>query len=216
MGQVILNMPNSMAKAGLALGSFFQLWAAVVSLYTLWLLSHLYQEFKRSAVSTHVDSIRARQNPVLGSSAVCSVGHPGALHTPGTCMHLSGTPSPPSRRPFPAPCHHLQLPTPTHPLTCPPHTGPLTHPPHTDPLTHPPTSHTAAQIKEDTWYTDETGTRRNRVTQYHDVIGGVTGRRWLGEFARVVTIVELVGLCVAQIIAGSSNLYSLYPGLPKR
>ncbi len=51
VGQVILNLPNSMAKAGLPLGTFFQLWAALVSLYTLWLLSHLYQEFKRRAVS---------------------------------------------------------------------------------------------------------------------------------------------------------------------
>jgi hypothetical protein len=39
-----------MAKAGLPLGTFFQLWAAVVSLYTLWLLSNLYQEFKRNSV----------------------------------------------------------------------------------------------------------------------------------------------------------------------
>jgi uncharacterized membrane protein YkvI len=65
-------------------------------------------------------------------------------------------------------------------------------------------------------YNDHTGTRRIKVTQYHDVIGGVTGRKWLGEFAKAVTIVELIGLCVAQIIAGSSNLYSLYNGLPKR
>jgi hypothetical protein len=40
-----------MAKAGLPLGSFFQLWAAVVSMYTLYLLSLLYQEYKRRAVS---------------------------------------------------------------------------------------------------------------------------------------------------------------------
>lgn len=72
------------------------------------------------------------------------------------------------------------------------------------------------QIKEDTWYNDASGTRRTKVTQYHDVIGSVTGRRWLAEFAKVVTVVELVGLCVAQIIAGSSNLFSLYSGLPKR
>ena len=52
VGQVILNLPNSMSKAGLTLGSFFQLWAAVVSMYTLWLLSTLYQEYKRKAVST--------------------------------------------------------------------------------------------------------------------------------------------------------------------
>jgi amino acid permease len=51
VGQVILNLPNSMAKAGLPLGSFFQLWAAVVSMYTLYLLSLLYQEYKRRAVS---------------------------------------------------------------------------------------------------------------------------------------------------------------------
>jgi hypothetical protein len=51
VGQVILNLPNSMSKAGLPLGTFFQLWAAVVSMYTLWLLSMLYQEFKRRAVS---------------------------------------------------------------------------------------------------------------------------------------------------------------------
>uniref|UniRef100_A0A383W752 Amino acid transporter transmembrane domain-containing protein n=1 Tax=Tetradesmus obliquus TaxID=3088 RepID=A0A383W752_TETOB len=120
VGQVILNLPNSMAKAGLPLGTFFQLWAAVVSMYTLWLLSMLYQEFKRRA------------------------------------------------------------------------------------------------IKEGSWFNDATSERRTKVTQYHDVIGGVTGRRWLGEFARVVTIVELVGLCVAQIIAGSSNLYTLHSALPKR
>jgi hypothetical protein len=54
------------------------------------------------------------------------------------------------------------------------------------------------------------------VTQFHDVIAATTGRRWLGEFAKAVTIVELVGLCVAQIIASSSNLYSLYSGMPKR
>ncbi|KAF6262602.1 transmembrane amino acid transporter protein-domain-containing protein [Scenedesmus sp. NREL 46B-D3] len=120
VGQVILNLPNSMAKAGLPLGTFFQLWAAVVSMYTLWLLQLLYQEFKRSA------------------------------------------------------------------------------------------------IKGGSWFNDAAGERRTKVTQYHDIIGGVTGRRWLGEFARVVSITELVGLCVAQIIAGSSNLYSLHSGLPKR
>jgi hypothetical protein len=34
----------------------------------------------------------------------------------------------------------------------------------------------AAQIKEGSWFNDASGERRTRVTQYHDVIGGVTGR----------------------------------------
>lgn len=72
------------------------------------------------------------------------------------------------------------------------------------------------QVKEDTWFNDATGTKRIKVTQYHDVIGAVTGKRWLAEFSKAVTIVELVGLCVAQIIASSSNLYTLHSALPKR
>lgn len=72
------------------------------------------------------------------------------------------------------------------------------------------------QIKEDTWFNDHTGIRRIKVTQYHDVIGATTGRRWLAEFSKAVTIIELVGLCVAQVIASSSNLYSLHSALPKR
>jgi hypothetical protein len=54
--------------------------------------------------------------------------------------------------------------------------------------------------------------------QHHQVVYCclLSCRRWLGELARVVTIVELAGLCVAQIIAGSSNLYTLHSALPKR
>lgn len=54
------------------------------------------------------------------------------------------------------------------------------------------------------------------VQQYHSVITGTSGKRWLGEFARVVNIVELLGLAVAQIIASASNFYSLEAGLNKR
>jgi hypothetical protein len=74
----------------------------------------------------------------------------------------------------------------------------------------------ALQIKEGTWNNSPDGTHRTRVTQYHSVITGTTNKRWLGEFARVVNIVELLGLSVAQIIASASNFYSLGTGLAKR
>lgn len=77
VGQVILNLPNSMAKAGLPLGTFFQLWAAVVSLYTLWLLSNLYQEYKRNAVST-----APSQKPVAGHVCAHVCAHVLALVLP--------------------------------------------------------------------------------------------------------------------------------------
>jgi hypothetical protein len=54
------------------------------------------------------------------------------------------------------------------------------------------------------------------VTQYHSVVTGTSGSRALGEFARVVNVVELLGLSVAQIIASASNFYSLGTGLDKR
>lgn len=54
VGQVILNLPNSMAKCGLGLGTFFQIMCASAAVYTLWLLSALYQEYKRSGVSQHL------------------------------------------------------------------------------------------------------------------------------------------------------------------
>jgi len=72
------------------------------------------------------------------------------------------------------------------------------------------------QIKDNTWYNDASGTKRTRITQYHSIITATTGRRWLGEFSRVVNIAELVGLAVAQIIASASNFYSLGSGLNKR
>lgn len=61
-----------MAKAGLTLGTFFQLWAAIVSLYTLWLLSNLYQEHKRKAVSMKLAII------VLHGRSQCSALLPGS------------------------------------------------------------------------------------------------------------------------------------------
>jgi hypothetical protein len=54
------------------------------------------------------------------------------------------------------------------------------------------------------------------VTQFHEVITGTTGLVWLGRFAWFVTMLEMVGLCVAQTIAGSSNLWNLNKTLPKR
>jgi len=72
------------------------------------------------------------------------------------------------------------------------------------------------QVKDGSWYTDKEANKRTRVTQYHSVITATTGRKWLGEFARAVNIVELLGLSVAQIIASASNFYSLDTGLNKR
>jgi hypothetical protein len=137
---VILNMPNSMAKAGLALGSFFQLWAAVVSLYTLWLLSNLYQEYKRRAVSLAPAAALALRDPVLPA-----LGSSACLNSVCHC------------HPGPLPSYNCRASTRT------PFHSPLTHSPTLLPLTH---SHpSATQIKEDEWYNDETGTRRIKVTQ---------------------------------------------------
>lgn len=72
------------------------------------------------------------------------------------------------------------------------------------------------QVKDGSWYTDKEANKRTRVTQYHSVITATTGRKWLGEFARAVNIVELLGLAVAQIIASASNFYSIDAGLNKR
>lgn len=54
VSQVILNLPNSMAKCGMGLGVLFQLICASAAVYTLWLLSALYQEYKRASVSVAV------------------------------------------------------------------------------------------------------------------------------------------------------------------
>ena len=40
--------------------------------------------------------------------------------------------------------------------------------------------------------------------------------RWLGTFSKVVVIIALGGLSVAQIIASSSNFHRLIPSLNKR
>ncbi|KAI8476179.1 MAG: transmembrane amino acid transporter protein-domain-containing protein [Monoraphidium minutum] len=119
VGQVILNLPNSMSKLSLAGGIAVQLGCAACAVYTLFLLVALYHEYKRE------------------------------------------------------------------------------------------------EVRKGTWYNDG-GKRRSRVTQYHTVITATTGSRALGEFARVVNIVELIGLAVAQIIASASNFYSLGTGLDKR
>ena len=72
------------------------------------------------------------------------------------------------------------------------------------------------QIKEGTWFNDKETNKRTRITQYHSVITATTKLRWLGEFSRLVNVVELLGLAVAQIIASASNFYSLGTGLDKR
>lgn len=63
VGQVILNLPNSMAKCGMGLGTFFQVMCATAAVYTLWLLSSLYQEFKRTAVSVQSGVISHKVKP---------------------------------------------------------------------------------------------------------------------------------------------------------
>lgn len=80
----------------------------------------------------------------------------------------------------------------------------------------PPTCPPPPQIKDDSWFNDKARGRRTRVTQFHEVITGTTGLVWLGRFAWFVTMLEMVGLCVAQTIAGSSNLWNLNKTLPKR
>jgi hypothetical protein len=40
--------------------------------------------------------------------------------------------------------------------------------------------------------------------------------RWLGIFSRIVVIIALGGLAVAQIIASSSNFHRMIPELSKR
>ena len=50
VGQVILNLPNSMAKLSLAGGILTQLGGAALATYTLLLLAALYQEYKRAEV----------------------------------------------------------------------------------------------------------------------------------------------------------------------
>ncbi|KAI7843624.1 hypothetical protein COHA_002864 [Chlorella ohadii] len=69
------------------------------------------------------------------------------------------------------------------------------------------------KIKEGTWYNDEK--KRSIANQYHEVMAAATNK-WLGIFSRVVVIIALGGLAVAQIIASSSNFHRMIPELSKR
>ena len=63
-------------------------------------------------------------------------------------------------------------------------------------------------------YTEKENTRKT-ANQYHEVMQDAT-YRWLGIFSRIVVIIALGGLAVAQIIASSSNFYRLVPSVNKR
>ncbi|GAB4818758.1 hypothetical protein N2152v2_005804 [Parachlorella kessleri] len=69
------------------------------------------------------------------------------------------------------------------------------------------------KIREGTWYDDNK--RRRIANQYHEVMAA-SSYRWIGIFSRVVVIIALGGLAVAQIIASSSNFHRLVPSLSKR
>ena len=57
--------------------------------------------------------------------------------------------------------------------------------------------------------------RRGVAVQYHEVMGDAS-YRWIGIFSKVVVVVALGGLAVAQIIASSSNFHGMIPGVSKR
>lgn len=55
----------------------------------------------------------------------------------------------------------------------------------------------------------------NYVASYHEVIGGLQGKKW-ATLSIVVVFFALLGLSVAQVVASSSNLYLLAPALQTR
>ncbi|PSC69121.1 auxin transporter 1 [Micractinium conductrix] len=69
------------------------------------------------------------------------------------------------------------------------------------------------KIKNKSWY--NSAQTRTIANQYHEVMGSAT-YRWLGILSRVVVIIALGGLAVAQIIASSSNFHRMIPQLNKR
>ncbi|KAL4441475.1 hypothetical protein ABPG77_001979 [Micractinium sp. CCAP 211/92] len=69
------------------------------------------------------------------------------------------------------------------------------------------------RIKEGTWY--NYNNKRSIANQYHEVMESAS-YRWVGIFSRVVVIIALGGLAVAQIIASSSNFHRMIPSLNKR
>lgn len=93
--------------------------------------------------------------------------------------------------------------------------------------------HKNREIKRGAWYerpdevsgdnsdtTDHNGhgrapRRRAVAVQYHEVMGDAS-YRWLGTFSKIVVVIALGGLAVAQIIASSSNFHGMIPGVSKR
>lgn len=69
------------------------------------------------------------------------------------------------------------------------------------------------RIKEDP--SDPRGSDPNYVVSYHDIMGGLIGKK-ARYFTFAVVFFALLGLTTVQIIATSSNFYILYDGLPKR
>lgn len=52
-------------------------------------------------------------------------------------------------------------------------------------------------------YNDHTGTRRIKVTQYHDVIGGVTSKKWCVE----------IYFCVWSFASGNALQFLLFAAM---
>lgn len=71
---------------------------------------------------------------------------------------------------------------------------------------------TNSQISRSLWFNSACGTRRTRVTQYHDVVGELGGRA-ASIVALVATLASLFGVGVAQILACATNSYAAVPGL---
>ena len=57
--------------------------------------------------------------------------------------------------------------------------------------------------------------RRSVAVQYHEVMGSLS-HKGVGTFSRVIVIIALGGLAIAQIIASASNFHSLVPSVSKR
>lgn len=55
----------------------------------------------------------------------------------------------------------------------------------------------------------------DHITSYHDIIAWAAGNYW-GNFSRVIVILALGGLSVAQIVSTANNLYLLNWGIDKR
>lgn len=68
-------------------------------------------------------------------------------------------------------------------------------------------------LKEDP--NDPRGSDPHYVVSYHDIMGGLIGKK-AGAFTLVMVFFALLGLSTVQIIATSSNFYILHDGIPKR